>query len=202
MLQSGALASLWDEVKVSSLEDSEEPLSTKELKRLELYRSAKPVYDAVISALYDNVSDQTWDSPESFIPVITRILSETGIDKKTIDKVSDGLSFMDKTAKVQRDKKGVIIYDKDSKDTEIVKMTDDIESYMSREVLPHVPDAKWFFEENITTKTPVIKTGAEIPFSRYFYNYSEPVSESELKKRFAECESMVSERVKKLFGGV
>ena len=71
---------------------------------------------------------------------------------------------MDKSAEIQRDKKGDIIYDKETKDTEIVKYEENIEDYMAREVLPHVPDAKWFFEEDLSKKNPVAKTGAEIPF--------------------------------------
>ena len=39
----------------------------------------------------------------------------------------DGLSVMDKIAEIQRDKKGNIIYDKETKDTELVKYTEDIE---------------------------------------------------------------------------
>ena len=83
-------------------------------------------------------------SPEAFAPVLKSILPD--LDKKLLEKIADGLSVMDKDAEIQRDKKGNIIYDKDTKDTEIVKWDEDIEDYMAREVLPHVPDAKWFFE--------------------------------------------------------
>ena len=54
-----------------------------------------------------------------------------------------------------------VIYDKATKDTEIVPFKADIDDYMAREVLPHVPDAKAFFMEDLTKKKPVIKTGAE-----------------------------------------
>ena len=71
---------------------------------------------------------------------------------------------------------------------------------MAREVLPHVPDAKWFWEENLGAKKPVIKTGAEIPFTRYFYKYSQPEDSEVLAERFAALESSVGERINKLFG--
>lgn len=77
---------------------------------------------------------------------------------------------MDKNAEIQRDRKGNIIYDKETKDTELVKWEESIEDYMAREVLPHIPDAAAFFEEDLGKKKPVIKTGAEIPFTRYFTN--------------------------------
>ena len=70
---------------------------------------------------------------------------------------------------------------------------------MAREVLPHIPDAVAFFEENLGTKKPVIKTGAEIPFTRYFYKYQQPTASEELEAQFMELELSVSDRVAKLF---
>lgn len=107
---------------------------------------------------------------------------------------------MDKSAEIQHDKKGNIIYDKETKDTEIVRFDESIEDYMAREVLPHVPDAQWFFEEDLSKKNPIIKTGAEIPFTRYFYKYQQPKSSEELKQTFLELEKSVSERIARLFG--
>ena len=75
--------------------------------------------------------------------------------------------------KPQRDRKGNVLYDKATKDTEIVPFKEDVDAYMAREVLPHVPDAKAFFEEDLTKRKPVIKTGAEFPFTRHFYKYAE-----------------------------
>ena len=100
---------------------------------------------------------------------------------------------------MQKDKKGNIIYDKDTKDTEIVKVDESIDDYMAREVLPHVPDAKAFFEEDVSKGKPVIKTGAEIPFTRYFYKYQQPTPSAELKAQFLELEKSVSARIEELF---
>lgn len=74
------------------------------------------------------------------------------------------------------------------------------EEYMDREVLPHVSDAKWFWEEDLTKKNPVIRTGAEIPFTRYFYKYQQPTPSEELEVKFTELESLVSESIAKIFG--
>ena len=170
MLSKGSLSSLYDSAKVEELENAEK-LDGKETKKLENFRNNKPVYDAILSALRENISDEKYLSPEKFQPVLKNILSGIDVNKKLLDKIADGLSVMDKSAEIQRDKKGNILYDKETKDTEIVKFGEDIEEYMAREVLPHVPDAKWFFEEDLNKKTPVIRTGAEIPFTRYFYKY-------------------------------
>ena len=70
---------------------------------------------------------------------------------------------------------------------------------MAREVLPHIPDAKAFFEEDLGKKKPVIKTGAEIPFTKYFYKYQEPVPSEELEDRFKNIESSVAQHLTELF---
>ena len=80
------------------------------------------------------------------MPVLTKVLANVTADKKLLDKIADGLSVMDKSAEIQRDRKGNVLYDKETKDTEIVKWGEKIEDYMAREVLPHIPDAKAFFE--------------------------------------------------------
>lgn len=199
MLAKGSLSGLYDEAKVKELENKEE-LTGKEIKKLEEYQNNKVVYDAIIEALNKGISDIVYKNPTDFLPVLTNVLSTAITDKKLIEKISDGLSEMDKTADIQRDKKGNILYDKETKDTEIVKYEESIEDYMSREVLPHIPDAQWFFEENLSAKKPVIKTGAEIPFTRYFYKYQQPVPSEELEKQFVELEKSVTERISKLFG--
>ena len=198
MLSKGSLYSLYDESKVEELENAEE-LTGKDEKKLESYLNNKPVFDAIIAALEAAVSDTVYMNLKEFMPVLTTALASATADKKLLDRIADGLSAMDKAAEIQRDKKGNIIYDKETKDTEIVKFEEDIDTYMAREVLPHIPDAKAFFEENLGAKKPVIKTGAEIPFTRYFYKYQQPTPSEELEARFLELEFSVSERVAKLF---
>ena len=159
----------------------------------------KPIYDAILSDLNHAISDTVWMSPDAFMPHLTEVLSKATTDKKLLEKIADGLSVMDKNAEIQRDRKGNIIYDKETKDTELVKWEEGIEDYMAREVLPHIPDAAAFFEENLRAKKPIIKTGAEIPFTRYFYKYQPSTPSEELENRFKELELSVTERVAKLF---
>lgn len=199
MVASGALSSLYDAAKVAELENAEE-LTGKEEKKLQSYLDNKPLCEAIMQALYESTSDELFMSPEPFLKHLSFVLTGIDIDKKTVEKIAHGLSVMDKNAEIQRDKKGNIIYDKETKDTEIVKYEEDIETYMAREVLPHVPDAQWFFEENLAAKKPVIKTGAEIPFTRYFYKYQQPKPSEELEEQFLALEKSVSERIARLFG--
>ena len=156
-------------------------------------------YNYILQTLEENKSSKKYNSPKPFIEYLMSILD---LDKKLIEKIAHGLSEMDKTAEIQRDKHGEIIYDKESKDTEIVKYEEDITDYMAREVLPHLPDAKAFWEENLGAKKPVIKIGAEIPFTRYFYKYKEPENSENLEKQFIEIDTSVSDRIKKLFKNI
>ena len=202
MLQGGALKTLWDEAKVTEFEEKGTTINGKDKKKLEGYYATKPLYDDILGALDNAKSDRKYLSPDEFEPKLVKILSDITMDKKLIAKIEDGLSAMDKLAEVQRDKTGNVIYDKTTKDSEIVKYDESIEEYMDREVLPHVPDAKWFWEEDLTKKNPIIRTGAEIPFTRYFYKYQQPTPSEELEARFTELEMSVSERIAKLFGEV
>lgn len=202
MLQSGALKALWDEVKVTELEEKGTTINGKDKKKLEGYYATKPLYDDILSVLDNAKSHKKYLSPEEFEPELVKILSDITTDKKLITKIEDGLSLMDKSAEIQKDKKGNVIYDKTTKDSEIVKYDESIEEYMDREVLLHVPDAKWFWEEDLTKKNPVIRTGAEIPFTRYFYKYQQPTPSEELEVKFTELELSVSEGIAKLFGEV
>lgn len=200
MLADGTLNSVYDPAKVDELEEQGAQISVKDKMKLDKLYEQKPVYEAIISVLQDAVSDEIYLSPEVFMPVLRKALAKVTDDKKLLDKIADGLSVMDKNAEIQRDKHGAILYDKDSKDTERVPYEESIDDYMAREVLPHVPDAKAFWEEKVDAKKPVIKTGAEIPFTQYFYKYEQPVPSEELAKQFMELEQSVSQRIAKLFG--
>ena len=197
MLINGNLNTLYDEAKVREFENQGVAISDADKKKLNKFIESKPLFDMIIETLRANISDKVYLSPQPFIEHLKSILS---IEKKWIEKIADGLSVMDKSAEIHKDKKGNIIYDKTTAETEVVKIEEDIETYMAREVLPHVPDAKWFFEENLDAKKPVIKTGADIAFTRYFYQYQQPTDSEELEKQFIEIEKSVSERIKKLFG--
>lgn len=198
MLINGSLNSLYDEAKVRDFENQGVAISDKDQKSLDKFVASKPTFDMIIDTLRANVSDKLYLSPKPFIDYLATILS---VEKRWIEKVADGLSVMDKSAEIQRDKKGNIIYDKETAETEIVKIEENIDDYMKREVLPHVPDAVAFFEEKLDAKKPVIKTGADIAFTRYFYQYQQPEASESLEKKFLELDTSVNSRIRKLFGG-
>jgi type I restriction enzyme M protein len=99
------------------------------------------------------------------------------------------LAERDETAAICTDTKGNPEPDPELRDYENVPLKEDIDEYMQREVLPHVPDA-WVDE----TKT---KIGYEINFNRYFYQYTPPRPleeiEADLKRIEREIAGMLAE---------
>lgn len=162
-------------------------------------KDQKNEFAPVIAFLRKHETDEKYMSPKAFKPVITKILAPLSLTKKDIERIMDGLSIMDKEAEIQKDKKGNILYDKETKDIEDVCIEEDIDEYMKREVLPHVPDAKAFFEEDLSKKKPVIKTGAEIPFTRYFYKYQQPEPSEKIAELIEKLEAETNQQMKELF---
>lgn len=86
--------------------------------------------------------------------------------------VADFGSYQIPVFQPQKDEKGNIIKDSKGKpksdsrlkDVENVPMKEDIQTYFEKEVFPFVPDA-WY-------ETKGVKISYEIPFNKYFYNFS------------------------------
>ncbi|MDW2332532.1 class I SAM-dependent DNA methyltransferase [Vibrio sp. 1069] len=70
--------------------------------------------------------------------------------------------------------KGKVEANPDLRDNENVPLTETVEDYFAREVLPHVPDA-WIDEDKTDPKDGEVGiVGYEIPFNRHFYVYEPP----------------------------
>ncbi len=198
LIADNKLKLLYDEGKVYELENKDE-LTSKEQSTLEKFYNNKPLYDKIMETLKSNISDNIYLSIDEFMPVINKVLESLSLDKKIIEKITDGLSIMDKKAVIQKDKKGNIRYDTATKDTEIIKLEENIDEYMVKEVLPYIQDAKAFFEEDLSKKNPVIKTGAEIPFTKYFYKYAKPAPSADLQQEILLLEKASAEKFSRLF---
>lgn len=91
-------------------------------------------------------------------------------------------------------KKNKPVVDAEKRDTENVPLTEDIDSYFNREVLPYNPNA-WIDKK----KT---KVGYEIPFTKYFYKYELPESADDIAERINSIEKNLINSLKSLFGEV
>ncbi len=76
------------------------------------------------------------------------------------------------------------------RDTENVRLGEDVEAYFEREVRPHAPDA-WIDHERT-------KVGYEIPFNRHFYVFKTPRPLAEID---AELKT-VTDRILAMIGGL
>ena len=89
-------------------------------------------------------------------------------------------------------KRGKKVADTTKRDTESIPLTEEIDEYITREVLPYNPDA--WVDENKT------KIGYEIPFTRMFYEYTTIEPSADIATRIAEREQSLMAKLHELFG--
>jgi hypothetical protein len=94
----------------------------------------------------------------------------------------------DENGNVIRKKNGKPEPDTSKRDTEDIPLTEDIDTYINREVLPFNPDA-WVDK----SKT---KIGFEIPFTRLFYKYESPESSKDIAQRIKTLEERIVKNFK------
>ena len=183
-------AKLFDEYKYQELLEME-PRTAKQDKELQKLEEGRIKQEEILQALRQGLSEATYPNFETFTAVLKDLLSEIKLTPANLNALALAMSEMDKTAEVittkKKDKLGEIadgiVYDKTTKDSEIVKLSEEVETYFEREVYPHVPDAHYWWEEN--------KLGAEIPFTRYFYQYQAPEKAEDLLKQFYDLEDQL-----------
>lgn len=118
-----------------------------------------------------SLGDKRNELADSHIAEITQLYGD--FEETKISKIFDNREFgyakvtverpLYENGKIVKDKKGHPKPDSSLRDTENIPLKEDVQSYIQREVLPHVPDA-WVDE----SKTNI---GYEINFTKYFYEY-------------------------------
>lgn len=96
----------------------------------------------------------------------------------------------DESGNIIRKKNGKPEPDTSKRDTEDIPLTEDIDTYINREVLPFNPDV-WVDK----SKT---KIGFEIPFTRLFYKYQAPESSKDIAQRIKTLEERIIKNFKTL----
>lgn len=127
---------------------------------------------------------------DAHIDTVTRLFGEfieAEEDGKPISRIFNNEDFGYTTLTVERplrDEAGNVVQgtrgkqkgkpqpDSSLRDTENVPLSEDIDAYFAREVLPHAPDA-WIDPDKS-------KVGYEIPFNRHFYVFTPPRSLHEI----------------------
>lgn len=154
--------------------------------------AGKAQQETIRKVLADIQSDTIYKNRAEFIDVIKYAFKDTDINLPAplLKAIWNALSERDETADVCMKNKKEIEADTDLRDTEIIPLSDNIEEYFEGEVLPHVPDA-WIDDE----KTRI---GYEIPFTRYFYQYTKLRPSSEIKAEIQQLEESILEKLKKV----
>jgi type I restriction enzyme M protein len=113
-------------------------------------------------------TDMVWKNRTTFHKALKDAAKAEGLTLSAplIKIVTSELGEQDDTADTCTDAKGKPEPDAALRDTENVPWDEDVDAYVAREVLPYAPDA-WVDQ----FKT---KEGAEIPFTRHFYQYVPP----------------------------
>lgn len=203
MIDNKDLKNFYDEEKMEEFQLMD-PIPAKEKKSLDQLIKNKPVFEEIIYRLRSSGDEiGTFKEPKIFTKKVKVLFEDLNLPTAVLNNIVKSMSCIDKTAEIQKDNKGNFIPDKDTKDIELVPFKESIEEYMKKEVLPYVPDAMYFFEEDLNKKTkgkstPAIKIGAEISFTRYFYEYKEPKPSTILLEEFKELESELNKLLEKL----
>ena len=140
------------------------------------------------------------DIPESAIAEITQIYGD--FRETEISKIFNNDDFGYTKITVERplrDENGELILkngkkqpDTSLRDTENVPLTENIQDYFKREVLPFAKDA-WIDEKKS-------KVGYEIPFTRYFYKYQVPQPSAEIMAEILELAKELEGSLQEVFG--
>ena len=145
---------------------------------------------------------------------IERIMSEFRAfpNESNISRVFDNEDFgyitvdvrrplRDENDEIIRDKKGNPKPNKELNDTENIPLKQNVQEYMEREVLPYAPDA--WIEPRKQKKGQQLElrdggvVGYEIPFTRYFYEYTPLRPSEEILLEIKELEASIAEDLAK-----
>lgn len=199
-----ANTNIFNEAKFEELEETN-PRSDADEKAYQKQLKGREFTISVIEALTTHISDTVYTDFSKFEIALKKALADVdGLSPSRLGGIAMEMSVIDKTAVIQKDKKGHIIIDPTTKDTEIIRLNQDVKAYMDAEVFPHIPDAIYcyeFDEKKAESATNKERLGAEFPFTRYFYEYREPEKADDLLAQFMELEASLSEKIAALQKG-
>ena len=156
-------------------------------KRVDIAENSR----AMIVQAYGEYRTETYEgTEEDGNPIVckSKILDGVSLGYRKV-VVETPVYNVDGTLVLKRGKK---VSDPAKRDTENIPLTEDVEEYISREVLPYNPDA-WVDKG----KT---KIGYEIPFTRTFYEYKKIEAADQIAQRVESHENALMEKLHELFG--
>ena len=131
---------------------------------------------AEIRAALQSLAGKPYTCREKFTAALEAALKKAGLKLKApvVKAILAGIGERDDTAEICRDSDGQPEPDTDLNDTENVPLKENVQTYLAREVTPHVPDA-WIDPTTCDAKDGQVgRVGYEIPFNRHFYVFQPP----------------------------
>lgn len=156
-------------------------------KRVDITKEARNIIVKAFGEYRDATYEQISDSGHKLV-CKSKVLSsvELGYNKIVVESP---LLNEDGTLVLKKGKKQA---DASKRDTENVPLTEDMDEYFDREVLPYNPEA-WIDHSKD-------KIGYEIPFTRTFYEYEMLEPADSIALRIEGHEKELNQRLQKLFG--
>lgn len=154
----------------------------------------------IFTKMRKSLGDKRKEFTDEQIEQIVSIYNNFEDDDSKLSKVFTNDDFGYTTVTVERplkdedgnfvtDKKGKPKPDSSLRDTENVPLGEDIEEYFEREVLPYAPDA-WMDRKKD-------KVGYEIPFTRFFYEYTPLRPSSEILAEIKKLEASITQQLQR-----
>ena len=204
----------YEKIKLS-LEKREKQLhlEPKEETDIKKHEKGMKLFEKIYSVLVEGVSDEVYYNIDTFIDVLKAAFGYVKKKKFVLEALNDMTlndikeSFFSKTfedffrimaldfskhddeAEIMKDGEGNIIFNEETKDTEIMPASKNIQEYLAEEVLPFAKNT--FMMGDITDdteKNPDIVRGAEFSFTKQFYKYQPLEDSSVLISKFQEIE--------------
>ncbi|MFV8423231.1 type I restriction-modification system subunit M [Vibrio parahaemolyticus] len=132
----------------------------------------KPVQEAVLEALASFTEEKIL-SRDAFLKAFIAKMNGIKLTAAQQKLIVKHLGEHDDEAEVCK-VKGKVEANPDLRDNENVPLTETVDEYFAREVLPHVPDAWIDTKKTDELDGEVGVVGYEIPFNRHFYVYEPP----------------------------
>lgn len=214
----------YEKIKLA-LEKEEKKLNLedKEINEIKKHRMGLAMFDQIYGILSENVSDKIYYSIDEFITllkemfgftkqrsaVITALNNMTLNDLKTSFFSKNFEEFFrimaldfskhDDSAEIMTDKDGNYIFNEDTKDTEIMPASKNIQEYLDEEVLPFAKNTFMIGDiSDDTEENPNITRGAEFSFTKQFYKYQPLEDSSVLLSQFQKIEEELADDIKAL----
>lgn len=150
-------------------------------------------------ALLDHFGTKQFDDFNTYQNEFDKAVKKLGLKLNPADKkqIISAISWKNEEAAPiikKKEKNGTLVYEVDAelRDTENVPLTENIDEYFKREVLPHVSDAWIDYSKTVI--------GYEISFTKYFYKYQALRSLEDITNDLIKVEQESDGLLKKILG--